>query len=196
MNSEVSRIKIRMLTKIFSGHIDLRPSRQSRNRCIWSKTSRYSLHRGWVEFGANSTLTGSRWVSNNYIIRGRRQVQLVGVSELEIRCCSENQHPAEGYGPPWPQIEQPSRTRKKCCLRQKKLGGQYVEVCSVSNSPLTHNPFATISNTVWQVYFSKEVCSFVIIVDFVSACICVWLYMYYGYGTLSTKILTYYSLRF
>ena len=41
--------------------------------------------------------------------------------------------------------------------------GQYVAVCSVSNSPLTHNPFA---NKVWEVYFSKEVCSSIIIVMF------------------------------
>ena len=47
----------------------------------------------------------------------------------------------------------------------------------VSNSPLTHNqcqpcrnPF---ENKVWEVYFSKEVCSFVIIVDYVSECICI-----------------------
>ena len=39
-----------------------------------------------------------------------------------------------------------------------------LQLCSVSNSPLTHNPFATISNKVWEVYFSIELCPFVIIV--------------------------------
>ena len=37
------------------------------NRCIRSKISGYHLDHGWVEFGANATLTGSRWTSNNYI---------------------------------------------------------------------------------------------------------------------------------
>ena len=57
-------------------------SRWKRNRCIWSKTSRYSLDRGRVELGANATFTGSRWMSNNYITRCHRQVQLVGVSQV------------------------------------------------------------------------------------------------------------------
>ena len=44
-----------------------------------------------------------------------RQIVRVSWKQLEIRCCRENQHPAEGYGPSGPPIEQPSRTRKKCC---------------------------------------------------------------------------------
>ena len=48
---------------------------------------------------------------------------------------------------------------------------------SFSSSPLTHNqhqPFRNpFENKVWEVYFSKEVCLFVIIVDYVSACICI-----------------------
>ena len=71
---------------------------------------------------------------------------------------------------------------ERSAAKDRGTWGQYVAVCLVSNSPLTHNPFATISNKVWEVYFSKEVCSFVIIVDFVSACICVWLYTYYIYA--------------
>ena len=54
--------------------------------------------------------------------------------------------------------------RKEVLLLSEELG---------VNSPLTHNRFATFSNKVWEVYFSKEVCSFVIIVDYVSACICI-----------------------
>ena len=51
--------------------------------------------------------------------------------------------------------------------------------CSLFNLQLTshtqyfRNPFATLSNKVSEVYFSKEVCSFVIIVNYVSACICI-----------------------
>ena len=55
--------------------------------------------------------------------------------------------------------------------------GQYVAVCPVSNSPLTDNKYQNFRNPfedkVCEVYFSKEECSFVIIVDYVSTCICI-----------------------
>ena len=82
-------------------------------------------------------------------------------------------------------VEQPSRMRKKCCYNTEELGVNMWQSVPVSNSPLTHNqyqPFLNpFENKVWEVYFSKEVCSFVIIVDYVSACICIrivvsWLY--------------------
>ena len=67
---------------------------------------------------------------------------------------------------------------KRSAAIVRGTGSQYVAVCSVSYSPLTyiqpfHNPFATLSNKAWEVYFSKEVYSFVIIVDYVSAYICI-----------------------
>ena len=56
------------------------------------------------------------------------------------------------------------------------------------NSPLSHNPFATLSKPFRikceRYIFFKEPCSFVIIFDFASACICVYFYMYYGYTTI------------
>ena len=66
-------------------------------------------------------------------------------------------------GPSGPLFEQPVELERSAA-KDRGTWGQYVSVCSVSNSPLTHNPFATLSN--------KEVCSFIIIVDYVSACIC------------------------
>ena len=66
-------------------------------------------------------------------------------------------------GPQEPRLSSPAE-RERSAAKDKGTGGQYVAVCSVSNSPLIHNPFETISNKVWEVYFSKEVCSFVIIV--------------------------------
>ena len=75
-------------------------------------------------------------------------------------------------GPQDPRLSSPTE-RERSAAKDKGTGAQYVAVCSVSNSPLTHNPYATISDKVWEVYFSKEVCSFVIIVDFVYACICI-----------------------
>ena len=136
---------------------------------IRSKISRYNLDHGWVEFGAIATPTVSRWMLNNYITRCHRQFELVGFCCSWSSNCSSRQWepaPSRGLGPSGTPVEQPSRMRKREEL-------QYVAVCSVSNSPLTHHPFATLSNKVWERYFSKEVCSFVIIVDCVSACICI-----------------------
>ena len=78
--------------------------------------------------------------------------------------------------PQGPRLSSPAE-RGRSAAKDKGTGGQYVAVCSVSNLPLTHKPFATLSTKVWEVYFSKEVCSFVIIVYFASACMCIWLWL-------------------
>ena len=116
--------------------------------------------------------------SNNDMTRCHRQFELVGVSLLEfelqfeaVRTSSEQRAWALRT-PGWAVY----RIRKKCCYSQRNL----VSICcSLFSLQLTshtqpfHNLFATLSNKVWEVYFSKEVCSFVIIVDYVSACICI-----------------------
>ena len=119
------------------------------------------------------TLTG--WIRCNCDTHGK-QVDVKQwynpVPQLESVSWSSRQWepaPSRGLGSSGPPVEQPRRS----AAIARGTWGQYVAVCSVSNSPLTHNPFATLSNKVWEVYFSKEVCSFVIIVDFVSACICI-----------------------
>ena len=76
-------------------------------------------------------------------------------------------------GPSGLPVEQPRRMRNKCCYSQKSWGSICCSLCSVSNSPLTDKPFVTlrtISNKVWEVYFSKELC-FVRLycIDYVSA---------------------------
>ena len=142
-----------------------------------------TLTSGRVEIGAIATPTGSRCASNNYITRCHRQFELVGVSWSS--CCSSRQWepaPSRGLGPSGPPVEQPIRIRKKCCYSQRNLWSIYCS-CSASNSPLIHNPFATLSNKVWEVYFSKEVCSFVIIVDYVSAYMCIRIFVSYSYTT-------------
>ena len=156
-------------------HIDLRPSRQSRNRCIRSKISRYNLDNGRVVFDANATLTGCRCKSNNYITRCHREFELIGVSCSWSSSCSSRQcepTPSRGLGPSGSLVELLWEWERSAAI-VSGTGGQYVAFCSVSNSPLTYNPFATLSNKVWEVCFSKEVCLFVIIVDFVSAYICI-----------------------
>ena len=130
--------------------------------------------------------TGSWWVSNNYITRCHRRLELVGVwVAVQFQC----QLPAEweptpdrGLGPSRPRLSSLAEWGRSAAI-VRGTWGQYVAVCSVSNSPLSHNqyqPFRNpFENKVWQVYFSKEVRSFVIIVDYfpMYSCICVmWLY--------------------
>ena len=116
-------------------------------------------------------------LSNNYITRCHRQ--LVGVSCSWSSSCSSRQwEPASsrGIGPSGPPVEQPSGMRKKCCYSQRNLGSVCCRLFSLQltshTQPFRH-PFATLSNKVWEVYISKEVCSFIIIVDYVSAYICI-----------------------
>ena len=93
---------------------------------------------------------------------------------VAVRGC-KNQLPAEGLGTQDPRLSSSAEWEKKCCYIQRNWGSI---CCSLFQSPthLSHlpfcNPLATISNKVWELYFSKEVCSFAIVVDYVSACIC------------------------
>ena len=129
------------------------------NRCIRSKISGDNLDFLWVELGVDVTSTRSRLWYNPV----RQEVQLVGVRVLEIRCQRENQLQTEGLRPSGPWLSSPGeRERSAAIARRAEVN--MLQFCSVSNSPLTRNPFATLSNKVWEVYFSKELCPFVIIV--------------------------------
>ena len=145
-----------------------------------------------VEFGADATPTRSRWMSNNYITRCHRQFELVGISCSWSSSCSLRQWepvPSRGLGPSGFPVGQPSRMRKKCCYSQRNLGSI---CCSLFGLQLTSHtqPFCNpFENKVWDVYFSKELCSFVIIVDYVSAyiCMCIVVYVLCGYTTHGNK---------
>ena len=135
--------------------------------------------------------TGSRWVSDNYITRCYRRLELVssvpvavGVSwgqDAELRASGRQR--AWALSDPW--LSSPARMQKKCCYGQKNLGS----ICSsLSPSPthLSHttniNPFATLSRIKCEryIFIKKCVRSFIeviIIVDNVSAYICI-MYMY------------------
>ena len=143
-----------------------------------------------VEFGAIATPTRSRWVSNNHITRCHRRFEFVGV-QVAVRG-SENQLKTEGLGPQDPGWAAQHEWGRSAAI-VRGTWGQYVAVCSVSNSPLTHNqhqPFRNpFENKVWEVYFSKEVCSFVIIVDYVSACICIYIVVSWLYNIGTEKFL-------
>ena len=142
------------------------------------------------------TLTGSRWMSNNYITRCDRRLELVGIrgrqtvssgqfelefqSQLEIECPrSENQPQTEGLGPQEPGWAA-SRMRK-CFYCQRNLGSICV---SLSPSP-THlsritniNPFATLSRIKCEryIFIKKRVrCSLKFVILFR---LCLYMYTY------------------
>ena len=144
------------------------------NRCIWSR------YRGitftlWTWLISMQTPTGSRCMSNNYITRCHRQFQLVWVCELVFEagrvqfeavsssCCWREDAVVRAIARQraWAlrtPVEQPSRMRKKCCYSQRNLGSICCSFFSVSNSPLTHNPFATLSRIKCERYIFRKKC--------------------------------------
>ena len=156
----------------------------------------------WLNSVQMRTPTGSRWMSNNYITRCHRRLESVGVrgrqtvssgqfeavssSQLEfklqfqsgIRCRSENQLQTEGLGPQNPDWAA-QQNEEEVLLWSEELGVNMWQSVPVSNSPLTHNqhqPFRNpFENKVREVYFYKEVCSFVC---YCWLCFHLYLYMY------------------
>ena len=78
-------------------------------------------------------VTQTAWVSYS---------QLVGV-RVAVRG-SENQLSAEVLGPQDPRLSSPAEWERSAA-KDRGTWGQYDEVCFVSNSHLTRNPFATLS---------------------------------------------------
>ena len=70
---------------------------------------------------------------------------------------SENQLPAEGLSPQEPRLSSPAEWERSAAIVWATWG-QYVAVCSVSNSPLTHNPFATLSRIKCERYIFLKKC--------------------------------------
>ena len=73
----------------------------------------------------------------------RQEVQRVWSQLLQFEVVRTSSQ--QRAGPSEPPVEQPSRTRKKFCHRHRNWGSICYSLCSVSNSPLTHNPFVTLS---------------------------------------------------
>ena len=124
---------------------------------------------GRVELSADATLTEAGGVKQLYnpVLQ---EVRVSWRSEFGVNCCSsrrENQVPAEAE-PSGPSVEQPRRMRKKCCYSQKSWGSICCSLCSVSKSPLTHNPFRNpfvpFRIKCERYIFLKNCVSFVIIV--------------------------------
>ena len=111
------------------------------------------------------TPTGSRWVSNNYITRCHRQLELVAV---RVPVAVGDKMPAwesacrlRAWALSDPRLSSSARMRKKCCYGQKNFGS----ICSsLSPSPthLSHitntNPFATLSRIKCERYIFIKTC--------------------------------------
>ena len=60
-----------------------------------------------------------------------------------------------------PQLSNPSQDEKEMLLWSRGELGSILQSMLVSNSSLTHNKHHPFKNKVWEIYFYKEVCSFV-----------------------------------
>ena len=127
----------------------------NRNKRILSKISEYHLDLWtWSNSVQIRTPTGNRWVSNNYVTRCHKRLELSCSSSSSYSCCwnqlgtryqRENQFADRGLAAlSDPRLSSPARMRKKCCYDQKNFGS----ICSsLSPSPihLSHttniNPF-------------------------------------------------------
>ena len=151
------------------------------------------------------TPTESKWVSNNYITRCHRRLELdssnssCSWSQLGTKCQRENQLAERRLAALRdPLLSSPARTRKKCSYGQKNFGS----ICSsLSPSPthLSHatniNPFATLSRIKCEryIFFIKKCVRRSL--KFVYYCwlsFRIYLYMYCvvlcGYTTLSREL--------
>ena len=127
---------------------------------------------GRIEFDADGTPTGSRWMSNNYINSCHRQFELVRV---RVAVQNQSQLPAEwepapdrGLGPSGPRLNSPAEWGRSA---SGELGvNMWQSVPSPTHlSHITNiNPFATLSRIKCERYiFLKKCVRSYIIVDYV-----------------------------
>ena len=91
--------------------------------------------------------------------------ELVGDQSLEsvVSVPGVRTRSLQRLGPQGPQLSCQGE-RERCVVIARRVGGQYVAVFVQSPTHLSHNnTFVTLSNKVWEVYFSKELCPFVVI---------------------------------
>ena len=125
------------------------------NRCISSKISGDNLECRRVEFGANVTLTGSRWMSHNNITRCNRKFGQFGFevwSQL-LQFEAVRTRARRDLGPQGPQLSSLVEWERSAAIAGESWGSTCCSLCSVSNSPLTHNLFANLSNKVRGIFF-------------------------------------------
>ena len=132
----------------------------------------------WLNSVQMRTLTGSRWTSNNYITRCHRRIEVVGIRvsvPVGDKMPEWEPAPDSGLG------SSANQNAKEMLLWSEELGVNMWQPPSISNSPLTyHKHQAYRIKCEGYIFIKKCVRSFTevdIIVDNVSACICI-IYMY------------------
>ena len=127
------------------------------NRCIRSKISGYHLDlwTGWIR--CNCDAHRKQVTSNNYITGCYRRLELVGVCWLEFESQFEAVRTSSRQRVCGPQLSSPAEWERSAAI-VRGTWGQYVAVCSVSNSPLTHNLFATLSRIKCERYIFLKNC--------------------------------------
>ena len=121
--------------------------------------------------------SGSRWASNKNITRTQIAWVSCSWSQLETRCQIESQRQTESFGPSvthgW--AAQPEWERSAAMVR--RTWGQYVAVCPRLQLISHTQPTSTLSRIKCERYIFIKKCvrslKFVIIVDYVSVCICI-----------------------
>ena len=132
-------------------------------------------------------MSGSRWTKDNYITRCHRRLGTVpvgvGVSWGDRMLAWESACRLGACGPQGPTAEQPQPRWGRSPAMVRRTLGQYVTVCHRLHLTSHIQPTSTLSRIKCEryIFIKKWVRSFlevVIIVDYVSAyiCICMWLY--------------------
>ena len=144
--------------------------------------------RGWIRWWWQMhTATGSKWMSNKNITRCHRRLESVRIAFGDRVPAEWEPAPDKGLGPSVTHglAAQPGFERSAAIVRRTL--GQYVAVCPRLQLTSHTQPTSTLSNKVWEVYFYKEVCSFVhrssyIMFEYVSAYICIGIMCMYTYS--------------
>ena len=105
------------------------------NRCIRSKISGDNLDCRQVELSVNCDARKKLMDIKLLYNPGNRQFRFLGEKMLEWEPC-----PNRGWVPRHP-FQQPRRMERKAAVARRVQGSMCCCLCSVSNPPLTHNPF-------------------------------------------------------
>ena len=130
------------------------PSRQSRQVHPVEDIG-YHLHlwTGWIRCNCDARRR------QEYVKLLYNQVPQTAWVSWSSSCSSRQWEPApdRGLGPSGPRLSNPAEWGRSAAI-VRGTWGQYVAVCSVSNSPLTHNPFATLSWIKCERYIFLKKC--------------------------------------
>ena len=143
------------------------------------------------------TPTGSRWVSNNYITRCHRRLELVSSVPVAAGYKMPEWEPAAdgGLGPSathsWP--AQPEEGRSTAMVARRTLG-QYVAVCPCLQLTSRTQPTSTLSKIKREryIFIKKRVCSFIEVRHYCWLCFRIYLHLViYNTFTEVVKVMNY-----